>query len=81
MPLKIREFAVMISDSKSTHKLNAQQWTTVEDIDQIVDESQFAAIETDFMMQPKKLYKIVFLGEQFQFVENSELKVQSLISD
>lgn len=30
---------------------------------------------TDFMMQPGKLYKISFAGEQCQFSENSMLSV------
>lgn len=36
------------------------------------------AIDSDFMIQPKKLYRIIFMGERFQFVENVELKVNRL---
>lgn len=78
VPLKICEFMVVIFDSKATHNLYGQRWMEVTDENQSFDMSLSSAIDTEFMIHPKKLYQIVFIAEQYQFVENSELKANRL---
>lgn len=77
--MKIREFIVILSsNSKSSHKLNASQWTEVDEVTKVNKNAAGVPIDSDFMIQPNKLYGIIFLGERFQFVENAELKVNRL---
>lgn len=68
----------MISDSKTSHKLNARQWMDVDEVEKTDGKMMIVAMDSEFMIQPKKLYRIIFMGEQYQFVENSELKVNRL---
>lgn len=75
VPLKIQEFAIVISDSKSLHRLNACQWYEIDDIDRELVDGNGKKITSEFMMHPHKLYRITFTGKQYQFIENSELQV------
>lgn len=78
IPLKLREFAVILSDSQYQFKLIAKHYTELkmsadsETGDVIVDDFQ------DFMMEPTKSYKILFHAEQYEFTENSELSVSKM---
>ena len=69
VPIKIQQLAITISNTKSVYKINAQKWI---EMNGDAGENPFGV---DFMMQPKKLYKISFAGEQCQFSENSMLSV------
>lgn len=79
VPIKIQELAITISNTKSVYKISAQEWTEIDDVNNAVARN---AVEnpfgTDFMMQPNKLYKIAFAGEQCQFSENSMLSVSTV---
>lgn len=75
VPLKIQEFTIVISDSKSLHRLNAFQWHEIDDIDKGFVDGNGKKISSEFMMHPNKLYRITFTGKQYQFIENSELQV------
>lgn len=79
MPLKIRDFAIILTDSKASYKLNAHQWTefgNAGDASAIVDGS-LNAIDDEFMMYPNKCYKILHAAKKNQFGENSELQVRT----
>lgn len=60
------------------HYLNAQEWLEIENIDDDITDYDPIKMSAEFMIKPKKLYRIVFIGEQFQFRENSELQVNAL---
>lgn len=76
VPIKIQELAITISNTKSVYKINAQQWIEIgDDSAKVERNSRENPFGTDFMMQPNKLYKISFAGEQCQFSENSMLSV------
>jgi hypothetical protein len=71
VPLKLANFSVIISDSKSNIKLNATHFgehltNTDEHLDQF----------KEFLLEPKKCYKLRFIGEQYQFMENAEVQVR-----
>lgn len=76
VPLKIRDFAVILTDLKSTYKLNAKYWTEVNEISETVNDNDGNIIDSDFMMHPNKFYRLKFATEQCQFSENSELQVR-----
>lgn len=77
VPLKIRDFAIIVTDSKATYKLSAYLWTEIDNTsDEPADESEVNTINEEFMMYPNKCYKIVHAANQNQFGENSELQVR-----
>lgn len=78
VPIKIQQLAITISNTKSVYKINAQQWMEIDDENTGEHNSSEHPFGTDFMMQPNKLYKISFAGEQCQFSENSMLSVSIL---
>lgn len=57
------------------HHLNAREWLEIENIDDDITGHDHIKMSPEFMINPKKLYRIVFIGEQYQFRENSELQV------
>lgn len=75
IPLKLREFAVILSDSQYQFKLIAKHYTELK-ISAETDSGDVTADDfQDFMMEPTKSYKILFHAEQYEFTENSELSV------
>lgn len=75
VPLKLRDFKFIVCDSKVIHYLSARDWADVVNVEDIKDESKVHKVGSDFMLNPGKLYRIVFIGERYQFTENSELQV------
>lgn len=75
VPLKIRDFTLIISDKKSLHKVYATKWAEIKDM----KTEQLSSVEcescTDIMLQPSTYYRISFAGGQYQFKENSHLSV------
>lgn len=74
VPIKVQDFVLIISDTKSIHKIAAHQ---------IIDiKSEVAGAikmwKYDIMILPNNLYKITFVGEKYQFSENSQLRVSIL---
>lgn len=69
----MRKFSVIVTDSKNNFKLNSTHYC--EYSTQIPEN----LIEiTEFLMEPNKCYKILFSGEQYQFVENVEVQIVRL---
>lgn len=79
VPIKIQELAITISNTKSVYKINAQQWMEIGDENASECSANENTFGTDFMMHPRKLYKISFAGEQCQFSENSMLSVSETL--
>lgn len=78
VPLKIRDFAIILTDSKATYKLSAHHWTEIGSLDDATTaDGAMNPIDADFMMYPNKCYKIMHAAKQNQFGENSELQVSS----
>lgn len=75
VPLKLREFKFIVSDSKAFHYMNAREWMEIQNVDDDISGVELNKMGAEFMMNPKTLYRIAFVGEQFQFTENSELQV------
>lgn len=74
VPIKVHEFAIVISNSKSTKtKTKAHQWAEIND----GEIGEFNLNESDFMIQPNTLYKISFMCEPCRFSENSVLNVNN----
>lgn len=67
---------IIVSNMKSIHTISAQKWTEINE----TNEGDTISIENDiieeFMIHPNKLFKISFSSEQYQFNENSELRVR-----
>lgn len=79
MPLKLRDFAIILTDSKAMYKLSAHQWTEIDSTtDAPADDRAMNAIGEEFMVYPNKCYKIIHAAKQNQFGENSELQVRTL---
>lgn len=79
MPLKIRDFAIILTDSKATYRLSAHHWVEVNNTSNTsADDIALNAIDEEFMMYPNKCYKIMLAAIQNQFGENSELHVRLL---
>lgn len=77
VPLKIRDFAIILTDTKATYKLSAHHWTEIDNTsNEPAAESALNVIDDEFMMYPNKCYKIVHAAKQNQFGENSELQVR-----
>ncbi|XP_031630878.1 trafficking protein particle complex subunit 11 [Contarinia nasturtii] len=72
VPIKVHEFVIIISDTKSAQKIVAHQWTEINNIE---TENLELNKNCDLIIQPEKQYKIGFSGERYQFMENSELRV------
>lgn len=75
VPIKVNDLAIIISDMKSLHTITARKWMNVKDVDGFGTNSCEGDINAEFMIHPNKLYKISFIGEPYQFYENSELRV------
>lgn len=57
------------------HYLHSSEWLEIENVDDDITGRDHIKMGAEFMINPKKLYRIVFIGEQYQFRENSELRV------
>jgi hypothetical protein len=68
VPLKLANFSVIVTDSKSNIKLNASHFGQIAD----------ASLEPikEFLLEPNVCYKLRFSGEQYQFMENAEVQVR-----
>jgi hypothetical protein len=66
--LKLANFSVIVTDSKSNIKLNATHFGHTTD----------ASLEPikEFLVEPNVCYKLRFSGEQYQFMENAEVQVR-----
>lgn len=76
VPIKIRDFAIVLTDSTAFFKLHAKYWHEVEDVEEPGEKNEEAKIDPDFILHPNKCYKLTFIAEQYQFCENSELQVR-----
>lgn len=74
VPIKVQEFVLIISDTKSIHKIAAHQITDIKS----EDVGAIKMWKNDSMILPNNLYKITFVGEKYQFSEDSELRVSNL---
>lgn len=76
VPLKIREFAIVLSDASTSYRLVGQFWTEFDAIKECDIELNKRIIDADFMVHPEKVYKIKIAAKQNQFFENTELHVR-----
>lgn len=76
VPIKVREVAVIISNSKLRYKILAHQWHEFNEGEPDTNSIEHD-IKSDLMILPNKLYKISFIGEYCKFSENSTLSVSA----
>lgn len=71
VPLKLKGFAIWLTDSNLNYKLNTNSFMEVK----LKAESNPKPIDSNFMVEPNKCYKFLFSANEYKFVENSELSV------
>lgn len=71
VPLKLRSFALWLTDSNLNYKLKTHSFVEVKSN----AESEQKPIDADFMVEPNKCYKFQFTANEYKFVENTELSV------
>lgn len=75
VPLKVRELAVVLSDTSSSYRLIGKAWTEFDAVSENEVPSSGNRVDADFMIHPGKVYKISVAARQNQFYENTELHV------
>uniref|UniRef100_A0A1Q3F724 Trafficking protein particle complex subunit 11 n=1 Tax=Culex tarsalis TaxID=7177 RepID=A0A1Q3F724_CULTA len=69
VPLKLKNFSILLSDLKSNSvRVPATQYGEFE------DPATLKPIE-EFILEPQKCYRIVFVGERYQFMENVDVHI------
>ncbi|XP_039440432.1 trafficking protein particle complex subunit 11 isoform X1 [Culex pipiens pallens] len=70
VPLKLKNFSILLSDLKSNSvRVPATQYGEFED-----PQNALKPIE-EFILEPQKCYRIVFVGERYQFMENVDVHI------
>lgn len=72
VPFKLKNFAIILNDSKSNYRLAGRSYNAVDK--NAIDNNEIL-LNSDFMLDPGKLYRINFSSEKYQFMENIELQV------
>ncbi|XP_065364183.1 uncharacterized protein LOC135957376 [Calliphora vicina] len=84
VPLKIRNLQIIITDGSNNYKLQASQYSKLNDLlalrEHFNDDSNASQIplqqfEQNFKLEPTFYYRFLFTTEAQQFLENTQLRV------
>uniref|UniRef100_A0A182PS03 Trafficking protein particle complex subunit 11 n=1 Tax=Anopheles epiroticus TaxID=199890 RepID=A0A182PS03_9DIPT len=75
VPLRLKNFSILLTDLKSSSvRINASQWAEYTGPS---DNASLADTKTceEFILEPEKCYRIVFVGERYLFAESVDVHI------